>query len=175
MRAERTNAIEFRKLRIAWSVVCGIACVLLIVLWVRSYDGMNGRLFPWSRNRTLAIASLCGEVGIVCFPRMNYIGISPNEKFDWEKFPDYPYSRLNRTALPHFTRRYPPYRANFHWFRIYNNWYVGVPYWFLILSATLLGSASWIRWKKRFSLRTLLITTAVVAVVLGVVAYGISK
>src|SRR6476469_3147947 len=26
-----------RKLRIAWSVGCAIACVLLIVLWVRSY------------------------------------------------------------------------------------------------------------------------------------------
>ena len=29
--------MRFRKLRIAWSVACGIACVLLIVLWVRSY------------------------------------------------------------------------------------------------------------------------------------------
>src|SRR6476660_9850969 len=29
--------MRFRKLRIAWSVICGIACVLLIVLWVRSY------------------------------------------------------------------------------------------------------------------------------------------
>ena len=29
--------MRFRKLRIAWSVVCGIACVLLIALWVRSY------------------------------------------------------------------------------------------------------------------------------------------
>ena len=31
------NKMRFRKLRIAWSVVWGIACVLLIVLWVRSY------------------------------------------------------------------------------------------------------------------------------------------
>ena len=29
--------MKFRKLRIAWSVGCGIACVLLAVLWVRSY------------------------------------------------------------------------------------------------------------------------------------------
>ena len=29
--------MRFRKLRIAWSVGWGIACVLLIVLWVRSY------------------------------------------------------------------------------------------------------------------------------------------
>ena len=29
--------MRFRKLRIAWSVACGIAAVLLIALWVRSY------------------------------------------------------------------------------------------------------------------------------------------
>ena len=29
--------MRFRKLRIAWSVFWGLACVLLIVLWVRSY------------------------------------------------------------------------------------------------------------------------------------------
>ena len=29
--------MRFRKLRIAWSVACGLACVLLIVLWARSY------------------------------------------------------------------------------------------------------------------------------------------
>ena len=29
--------MKYRKLRIAWSVVWGIAAVLLIVLWVRSY------------------------------------------------------------------------------------------------------------------------------------------
>jgi hypothetical protein len=29
--------MRFRKLRIAWSTTCVIACVLLLVLWVRSY------------------------------------------------------------------------------------------------------------------------------------------
>ena len=29
--------VRFRKLRIAFSATCLIACVLLIVLWVRSY------------------------------------------------------------------------------------------------------------------------------------------
>ena len=31
--------MRFRKLRIAFSATCLIACVLLIVLWVRSYCG----------------------------------------------------------------------------------------------------------------------------------------
>src|SRR6476660_5145825 len=32
-----SNAMRFRKLRIAFSATCIIACALLIVLWVRSY------------------------------------------------------------------------------------------------------------------------------------------
>src|SRR6478672_11323736 len=33
--------MRFRKLRIAWSVFCGLACLLLIVLWVRSYSRLD--------------------------------------------------------------------------------------------------------------------------------------
>src|SRR5436305_11153039 len=29
--------LKFRKLRIAWSVFWGVACVLLVLLWARSY------------------------------------------------------------------------------------------------------------------------------------------
>jgi hypothetical protein len=38
--------MKYRKLRIAWSVGCGIVCLLLIALWVRSYW--------WSDELTLA-------------------------------------------------------------------------------------------------------------------------
>jgi hypothetical protein len=37
--------MRFRKLRIAFSATCGIACLLLIVLWVRSYS--IHRQFAW--------------------------------------------------------------------------------------------------------------------------------
>src|SRR5262245_16317482 len=33
--------MRFRKLRIAWSVTCGIVAVLLISLWARSYPGAD--------------------------------------------------------------------------------------------------------------------------------------
>ena len=38
--------MRFRKLRIAWLVAWGVACVLLVVLWVRSYwreEDIGGR------------------------------------------------------------------------------------------------------------------------------------
>jgi hypothetical protein len=48
--------------------------------------------------------------------------------------------------------------------------FIYVPYWFLILFSSLLAAAAWIRWQ--FSLRTLLLATTLVAVVLGWVVYA---
>jgi len=45
--------MTFRKLRIAWSVACAIACVLLIVLWVRSLNRMDA--LTWHYDNAEAI------------------------------------------------------------------------------------------------------------------------
>jgi hypothetical protein len=49
---------------------------------------------------------------------------------------------------------------------------VAVPFWFVTLVAVVGGLIPWIRWSKRFSLRTLLIATTLVAVVLGLIGYA---
>ena len=49
-----------------------------------------------------------------------------------------------------------------------------VPDWFLIGVAVTLSAAPWIQWPNRFSLRTLLITTTLVAVVLGSIVWTIN-
>ena len=36
--------MKYRKLRIAWSIGCGMLCLLLIVLWVRSYSKKRSSL-----------------------------------------------------------------------------------------------------------------------------------
>src|SRR5688572_16841861 len=43
--------MNYRKLRIAWSVWCGVVCLLLIMLWVRSYSWADVYLSP---NRPFA-------------------------------------------------------------------------------------------------------------------------
>jgi hypothetical protein len=48
---------------------------------------------------------------------------------------------------------------------------VTVPDWFLIGVALALSAAPWIRWSNRFSLRTLLIATTLVAVALGLIVW----
>lgn len=39
-------AMKYRKLRVTWSAVCGIICLLLIALWVRSYWWFDHLQFP---------------------------------------------------------------------------------------------------------------------------------
>jgi hypothetical protein len=46
-----------------------------------------------------------------------------------------------------------------------------LPQWFPVLIFAALTDAPWIHWSKRFNLRTLLIATTLVAVVLGLVVY----
>src|SRR6478672_10879160 len=58
--------MRFRKLRIAFSATCLIACVLLIALWVRSYwwfDRYRTDLPPLHRG--IGIDSVVGCTGII--------------------------------------------------------------------------------------------------------------
>jgi hypothetical protein len=61
-------------------------------------------------------------------------------------------------------RRQSAYRG-FRTYDLYGVRLINVPHWFLILGASTVAIAPWIRW--RFSLRTLLIAATVVAVGLG--------
>ena len=46
-----------------------------------------------------------------------------------------------------------------------------VPFWMAVLSTGSLATAPWVRWSKRFRVRTLLIATTLVAVVLGLIVW----
>jgi hypothetical protein len=46
-----------------------------------------------------------------------------------------------------------------------------IPYLFLVLLAATLAAVPWIRWSNRFSLRTLLIATTLIAVALGLIVW----
>jgi hypothetical protein len=52
---------RFRNLRIAFSVTCGIACVLLIALWVRSYWYADDLVITLTKARQLELQSVPGR------------------------------------------------------------------------------------------------------------------
>jgi hypothetical protein len=125
--------------------------VLLIVLWVRSrytYDGINGPL-PGSG---FLIMSRSGGLGIAIH-REKWAG-------GWTLFA----LRPREVKLPYHTvLGFVEYMEDSQVYRL------RLPYWCLILISVAFAAVPWIHW--RFSLRTLLIATTLVAVVLGLVVW----
>ena len=147
---DEANRMRFRKLRIAWSVGCGIACVLLIVLWVRSYWWVDNALNFLGHD----LASVHGNVVLddtICFT-----------------FVDGKIIYLGGTIGPFFAISFP--LANVAYVRQGTG--IAVPYWALVfpLAATF-TIVPWIPWSTRFSVRTLLIATTLIAMVLGLIVW----
>ena len=141
--------MRFRKLRIAWSVGCGIACVLLIVLWVRSryaYDGIIGPL-PGS--------------GFFMMSRSGGLGAAIHRK-KWARGWSVYSVRAQEVKLPYHTALgFVEYMVDAEVYR------VRLPNWCLILISVAFAAVPWMQ--MRFSLRTLLIATTLVAVALGLI------
>jgi hypothetical protein len=120
--------MRFRKLRIAWSVGWGSACVLLVVLWVRSYAVIDKWLPDFSTTWGIAAFSDSGEVSASVV-------------------------HMDGGAV--------------------DIWFIAIPYWLLFTLSAIAGPLPLLRWSNRFTLRTLLIATTLVAVVLALVVYAV--
>jgi hypothetical protein len=155
--------MRYRKLRITWTAICVIACVLLICLWVRSYrwdDAATGAL----SGCFLDIGSCTGDVRFALITQ--YSGTVPirrhsqtvtpdpfgTDPFQSEKIPDYVHNRLG-----------------VHWSKFDNGGKARISYWWPTLMAAALAAVPW----TRFSLRALLIAITAVAVVLGAIVCAV--
>ena len=145
-----------RLLRIAFSAVCGIICLLLIVLWVRSYraeDRASGRL------SSVGIRLYSSRGWLVLF-KNSTPGAGPYE-WDITLGSDYwlnpPDARL-QFALP----------LRFFGRSTISN--ISLPHWVLAMASVAFATVPWLlHWQFRFSLRTLLMVTTLVAAVLGLI------
>jgi hypothetical protein len=146
--------MRFRKLRIAFSAMCLIACVLLIVLWVRSYwywDNLDNNAARSIDSHS--IDSLSGYLLLdeqISVPVPNWMersrsGSLLGTSIEWSTL-----SADGATARGIGT---------------------AIPDWLPVLVAAVFAIIPWLRW--RFSLRTLLIATTLVAAVLGLIVYAL--
>jgi hypothetical protein len=143
--------MKFRKLRIAWSVFWALACMLLIVLWVRSY-WQRDVLTACLGTKTLLIQSNFGRI---------LVGGTPIDK-QWE------YSSHEALPLPMQHES----KMGFGNVQLMVGTLHAVPHWFCVLLLGTLVAIPWIPIKRRFSLRTLLIATTIFALFLGLVIYA---
>jgi hypothetical protein len=139
--------MRFRKLRIAFSATCLVACVLLIALWVRSRHHRHNFLSRVTANRVFATFSDQGMIAV---------------EFGTNSYPQprHGFFRSFATRADQITSRWSLQLNDKHS-------YLTVPHWAVIAFVAAVGAAPWLRW--RFSLRTLLIATTLVAVVLGLI------
>jgi hypothetical protein len=149
--------MRFRKLRIAWSVVWGLLAVLLIVLWVRSYWWSDTAFGPLSKSRAVLLSSRHGRLSVIV---------------EQIKIPMWAYSRNSRaeqlaaTSSPSLSQAFARLFAITFYSK--KNSGASTPYTYPVLLICGLAVAPWIRQLQwQFSLRTLLIVTTLVVVVLG--------
>jgi hypothetical protein len=164
-------AMNYRKLRIAWSVGWGVICLLLIVFWVRSYRGLEGSVCHWVPHKCIRTMSLLGEVGVAYSHDWENDDVALSKPLDWAGNPNYPYSGINGGGYPRLVGRMSPFKARFHFQRRLYDWYAGVPYWFLFVTTAIIGTTPWIPWSWRFSLRTMLVVSALITIALGAIMY----
>jgi hypothetical protein len=156
--------MKYRKLRIAWTVAWGLAAVLLIVLWVRSYR--HGHLEGYFR----ALPGMCCR-------SINGFVVAMRLPAQTETETETPRKNIVLTfSSPEpvdigTTNTWSGFIFDWH---TTGFWWVQMPYWFLVITPALFAALPWarqLRW--RFSLRTLLIATTLVAVVLGLIVWAV--
>jgi hypothetical protein len=154
--------MRFRKLRIAWSAACSLVCALLVVLWARSYWAVDEVHCPLKSPAMLIVHSFEGRLSLYAGERIPY-------RSGW--FPS-GWGRDSTSIRDVAPTRTPQTSWAFH-SDIYGQ-YVTFPHWlptFALGAIALLCSACL---PERFSLRTLLIATTLVAMALGLAVWAAS-
>lgn len=145
-----------RWLRITASAMFLILCGLLIVLWVRSYSWMEQVSGPLSQTRHLRVNSIEGGLLVQL-----YYHPSAYRDRTWRVGGQ---PRMRPGVSP------SPFRIGSE-FRLIDRG-VEFPHWFLVLLSAALAYVPWLPWWSiRFSIKTLLILTAVVAACLGLIVW----
>jgi hypothetical protein len=140
-----------RGLKITVSAVFGVLCVLLILLWVRSYSVSDRIHVPRFGSQTLT--SVRGTFSVS-------LGSETFQGWGWE-WKSTPVELMMPVGGP--GRSWSYHSDQLHAYLVF-------PHRFVVLVFAVLAALPWLHW--RFSLRTLLIATTLIAVVLGAVMWS---
>jgi hypothetical protein len=135
--------MKYRKLRIAWSVAWGIVAVLLVALWARSYWWFD----------SFGAVPICG---VSASGKLYLVKEMTTVTFG--------------TTMPLGNTRLRVWSVPIDQMRVEKaSYFAVIPTWVLISVSMFAAVSAWLRW--RFTLRTLLIATTLVAVGLGLIVW----
>jgi hypothetical protein len=161
--------MRFRYLRIAFSAVCGILCLALIVWWVRSYWHLDqfGRII--SDTSCIGGQTLQGQFMFVYTNDPALVATLKAEGLtgwkgdilvdDWIR------------ATP-WAQNQPIGALLFKGFK-FSKGAFSLPHWFLVLLSATCAAVAWPKWSRRFTLHSLLIIMAVVGILMLAITYAI--
>jgi hypothetical protein len=138
-------------------VFSAIACVLPIALWVRSYTKNDRITLGFVPGPGYIFDSINGELSVA---RSKTIAGGMSQGWSAWTYPSDP-SEYPRAWHPYPSTEILGFR--------FGKFFVAMPHWFPAAAAVTVAAVPWLRW--RFSLRTLLIATTLVAVVLGLAVW----
>jgi Ca2+/Na+ antiporter len=163
--------MKFRKLRIAWSLFLGVVCVLLIVLWVRSCRRWDMIAYRTGAKCYWAVSVAGGVQLHMEDESKETMSAGSIMEMGWHYKVNLADQVPSIVSAPYSFMgfKYSPAGG-------LNPAVYFVPSWFLILLSSTLATVPWLkRITWRFSLRTLIIATTIVAVVLGLVVFAARK
>jgi hypothetical protein len=148
-------SMTYRKLRIAWSVLCGMLCLLLVVLWVRSYLYHDIVALSWNSKQGIRIDAVSGGATFMYIDWRSRGNLKAWSvvSLSLDKFQFFPISGDDEVI------------AGLLFQRLTDGYVVILPFWFF---TPMTGIAAAIPWLWRFSLRTLLIGMTLIAILLGI-------
>jgi hypothetical protein len=150
--------MKYRKLRIAFSAVYGVLCLLLIALWVRSYSYRDNiqRMQP---PRFCNVTSLRG--------RIEYSDTDVSHRSNQYPFREFQDWNLRSSPARTYLASQITSARKVDYYRSPLRTTIVFPHWLPVVVVGVLAAVPWMYWSKRFSLRTLLLATTLVAILLG--------
>lgn len=155
--------MRFKKTRIAFSVICGILCLLIIALWIRSQSTADAIQIRVNSTWGTQIGSVFGCVDL-----------SISDTFYLQRIwviGTHPYS--NTDIPPDLSTLWGRFAVSNHT----NNYGLMFPCWFLVLLTGIFAGAiyPWRHVHWRFSLRALLICVTCISLILGLIIFFSKK
>jgi hypothetical protein len=149
-------------LRISASVAGLLMSAAVAIAWVRNFWCADVFWAPLPNAGQVAIASADGQVEFgISYPAVRGAARTNRgtEFWGWQR---YTASRNRASAI------LLPWKTVIH-YRVTQKGSIAVvlPHWLLAIVPLLLAGALWIRWSRRFTIRTLLVITTLVAIVLA--------
>lgn len=153
-----------RWLRVAWTLVFAVLTIVSCKFWMRSYQWFDTAGWNYYANKQIGISSSAGRIVFVSTQglpdwQLNSNNMVPNG--DWKP-------ALRALEVQCFNV------AGFG-VAVTGRSMIYMPYWFATTIAAMLSTLVWFPWSRRFSLRTMLLLTTLVAVVMGAVVWLLGR